>query len=118
ASVGFGAESTGIDTNDVNAWIRTSFRSWLTRSYPEITTKFYPEWFHDHPIGLNPTPFTNWLSEVFPDLETEMYPTWMENHSAEALGTNVPAWWATVKKGRFSVSPAAQPLPTIVRGPY
>jgi len=113
-----GQQSTGVDTNDVRAWLRGPFRSWLTRSYPEITTKVYPEWFHDHPLGLNPVPFTNWLSEVFPDLETETYPTWLENRSDEALGTNMPAWWATVQKGRFAVSPSAQPLPAIVRGPY
>jgi hypothetical protein len=118
ATIGFGAERTGIDTNDVRVWLTNSFRPWLTRSYPEITSKFYPEWFHDHPAGLNPIPFTNWLSDVFTDLETEMYPTWMENISSEALGTNVPAWWGSVQKGKFSVSPAAQPIPSIIRGPY
>ncbi|HWN94115.1 MAG TPA: metallophosphoesterase family protein [Methylomirabilota bacterium] len=118
AGAASGQQSTGVDTNDVRAWLRGPFRSWLTRSYPEITTKVYPDWFHEHPIGLNPALFTNWLSDVFPDLETETYPTWLENRSDEALGTNMPAWWATVQKGRFAVSPAAQPIPAIVRGPY
>src|SRR5437773_8087127 len=113
-----GAESGATDTNDVRVWLTNSFRPWLTRSYPEINSKFYPEWLHDHPAGLLPTPFTNWLDRVFPDLETEMYPTWMENISTEGLGTNIPVWWAGVQKGRFSISPAPQPVPTIMRGPY
>jgi hypothetical protein len=95
-----------------------TFRPWLTKSYPEITSKFYPEWLHDHPAGLQPGPFTNWLSEVFPDLETEMFPTWMENPSMEDLGTTIPAWWAVVMRGKYSVSPMAQQNPTIIRGPY
>ena len=114
----FGAESRAAGTNDVRVWLTNSFRPWLTRLYPEITSKFYPEWLHDHPAGLLPTPFTNWLDSVFPDLETEMYPTWMENISAEGLGTNIPVWWAGVQKGRFSISPAPQLIPTIIRGPY
>ena len=118
ASACFAAETGLVSTNDVNEWLTNSFRNWLRRSYPEITTQFYPEWLHDHPAGLQPEPFTNWLSEVFPDLETEMYPTWLDNPSSEALGTNIPAWWAAVQKGKFSVSPAPQPVPTIIRGPY
>ena len=118
ALTGFSAETSLADTNDVRFWLTNAFTPWLRRSYPEITTKFYPDWLHDHPAGLEPTPFTNWLSEVFPDLETEMYPTWMENISSEQLGTNIPAWWASVRKGKFSVSPTPQPVPTIVRGPY
>lgn len=113
-----GAESRAADTNEVRVWLTNSFRPWLTRSYPEINSKFYPEWLHDHPAGLLPTPFTNWLDRVFPDLETEMYPTWLENVSAEGLGTNIPAWWAGVQKGRSSISPAPQTIPTIIRGPY
>src|SRR5436190_7656783 len=112
------AQSGRGDTNDVRAWLNGAFRSWLTRSYPEINSKDYPEWFHDHPAGLQPRPFTNWLSDVFPDLETETYPTWMENRSQDALGTKIPAWWFEVLKGRFSVSPSAQPIPSIIRGPY
>lgn len=115
---GFAAETRGADTNDVRVWLTNAFRPWLTKSYPEINSKGYPDWLHDHPAGLLPAPFTNWLSAVFPDLETEMYPTWMENLSQEKLGTNIPAWWAAVQKGKFSVSPSAQPIPTIVRGPY
>jgi len=111
-------ESRAADTNDVRAWLTNSFRPWLTRSYPEISSKPYPEWLHDHPAGLLPTPFTNWLETVFLDLETEMYPTWMKNISPEGLGTNIPPWWAGVQKGRFSVSPSTQPVPTITRGPY
>lgn len=42
----------------------------------------------------------------------------MENRSQDALGTKIPAWWFEVLKGRFSVSPSAQPIPSIVRGPY
>ncbi len=118
AMVGFSAENNLSDTNDVQVWLTNTFRPWLRRSYPEITTKFYPDWLHDHPAGLEPTPFTNWLSDVFSDLETEMYPTWLENISSEQLGTNIPAWWASVKTGKYSVSPIPQPVPTIVRGPY
>jgi len=118
AGVGFAAETSPANTNDVQVWLTNAFRPWLTRSYPEITTKFYPEWLHDHPAGLQPAPFTNWLSDVFPDLETEMYPTWMENRSSDALGTNIPVWWAAVQQGKFSVSPVAQPISTIIRGPY
>jgi hypothetical protein len=117
-TLGFAAETEVANTNSVQAWLTNTFRPWLNRSYPEINSKFYPEWLHDHPGGLLPTPFTNWLSNVFPDLETEMFPTWMDNYSADALGTNIPAWWATMLKGKYSVSPAAQPLPTIIRGPY
>jgi hypothetical protein len=111
-------ESRAADTNDVRVWLTNSFRPWLTRSYPEINSKVYPEWLHDHPPGLVPGPFTNWLDNVFPDLETETYPTWMRNVSAEGLGTNIPTWWGSVQKGRFSVSPAPQRVPTIIRGPY
>ncbi len=107
-----------MDTNDVHVWITNKFRPWLTRSYPEVNSRYYPDWFQNHPAGLRPVPFTNWLSEVFPDLDTEMYPTWMENVSAEALGTNIPAWWAGVVAGKYSVAPSAQPVPSIVRGPY
>jgi hypothetical protein len=114
----FGAEDRSADTNDVQTWVTRDFRPWLTRSYPEIRTKFYPEWFHDHPAGLDPAPFTNWLAEVFPDLETESYPTWLENLDSDKLGTNVPAWWASVKAGKYSVSPVPQQVPTIIRGPY
>jgi hypothetical protein len=118
ATSAFGAETRAADTNDVHLWMTNVFRPWLTRSYPEITSSFYPEWFHDHPAGLLPGPFTNWLSEVFPDLETEMYPTWLKNPSLERLGTNIPPWWAATRKGKFSVSPASKPLATIIRGPY
>src|SRR5258705_9927550 len=118
AGAGFAAETSSVDTNDVRVWLTNAFRPWLTRSYPEITTQLYPEWLHDHPPGLQPTPFTNWLSEVFPDLEAEMYPTWLENPSLDGLGTNIPVWWGSVQKGRGSVSPTAQPIPTIVRAPY
>src|SRR6185503_18637843 len=55
---------------------------------------------------------------TFADLETEMFPTWLDSSSPETLGTNMPPWWASVLKGKYSVSPAAQPLPTIIRGPY
>ena len=112
------AETSVIQTNHAQAWLTNTFRPWLTRSYPEVNSKFYPEWLHDHPGGLLPGPFTNWLSNVFPDLETEMFPTWMDNFSPDTLGTNIPAWWGVMLKGKYSVSPAAQPLPTIVRGPY
>jgi len=118
AATASGAESRAADTNDVRVWLTNAFRPWLTRSYPEINSKVYPEWLHDHPPGLLPTPFTNWLDKVFPDLETETYPTWMKNISAEGLGTNIPPWWASVQKGRFSISPAPQAVPTIIRGPY
>jgi len=117
-SVGFGAEPGLGDTNDVHVWLTNSFRPWLTRSYPEINSKVYPEWLHDHPAGLLPAQFTNWLDKVFPDLETETYPTWMNNISQDGLGNTIPAWWTGVQKGKFSVSPAAQPIPAIVRGPY
>ena len=113
-----GAESRVADTNDVRVWLTNTFRPWLVRSYPEISSKVYPEWLHDHPPGLAPGPLTNWLDQVFPDLETETYPTWLRNVSREGLGTNIPTWWGSVQKGRFSVSPAPQPVPTIVRGPY
>jgi hypothetical protein len=113
-----GAESRAADTNDVRVWLTNTFRPWLTRSYPEINSKVYPEWLHDHPVGLLPSSFTNWLDNVFPDLETETYPTWMKNISSEGLGTNIPSWWAGVQKGKFSVSPSTQPVPTIIRGPY
>ncbi len=112
------AESRAVDTNDVRVWLTNSFRPWLTRSYPEITSKVYPDWLHDHPPGLLPAPFTNWLDRTFPDLETETYPTWMKNVSSEGLGTNIPAWWSSVQKGKFSVSPAPQPVPSLIRGPY
>ena len=112
------SEARAAETNDVRAWLTNSFRPWLTRSYPEINSKVYPEWLHDHPIGLAPTPFTNWLDNVFPDLETETYPTWLKNISAEGLGKNIPPWWAGVQKGKFTVSPSPQPVPTIIRGPY
>jgi hypothetical protein len=115
---GFGATTSVVDTNDVHVWMTNTFRSWLSRSYPEINSRFYPEWLHDHPAGLQPGPFTNWLSDVFPDLETEMFPTWLDNPSLEALGTNIPPWWAVAMKGKYSVSPAAQPIATIIRGPY
>jgi hypothetical protein len=118
AGAGFAAETTAVDTNDVRVWLTNAFRPWLVRSYPDVTSQFYPEWLHDHPPGLQPAPFTNWLSDVFPDLETEMYPTWLENPSLDALGTNIPVWWGSVQKGRVSVSPSAQPIPTIIRGPY
>jgi hypothetical protein len=118
AAFSFGVEGRAADTNDVRVWLTNSFRPWLARSYPEINSKVYPEWLHDHPTGLLPTPFTNWLDRVFPDLETETYPTWMRNVSADGLGTNIPAWWAGVQKGKFSVSPSPQPVPTIIRGPY
>src|SRR5688572_19910701 len=103
--IGFAAETAALNTNDVRVWLTNSFRSWLTRSYPDVNSKFYPEWLRDHPAGLQPAPFTNWLTEVFPDLETEMYPTWMENFSPDMLGTNIPAWWDGVLKGKYSVSP-------------
>ena len=118
ASAGFGAEFPATDTNDVHLWVTNVLRPWLSRSYPEINGSFYPEWLHDHPAGLKPGPFTNWLSEVFPDLETEMFPTWLENPSPETLGTNIPAWWAAAMKGKYSVSPSAKPIATIIRGPY
>jgi len=111
------AQTRALDTNDVNVWLTNTFRPWFTRSYPEVTSKPFPDWFHDHPLGLRPTQFTNWLSESFPDLETEMYPTWMENKSPD-FSTNIPAWWASVLQGKFAQSPAPQPLPSIVRGPY
>jgi hypothetical protein len=111
------AQNRSLDTNDVHVWLTNKFRPWLTRSYPEVTSKFYPDWFHDHPIGLRPTPFTNWLSETFPDLETETYPTWLENPSPE-MATNIPAWWGSVLQAKYSVSPIAQQIPTIIRGPY
>jgi hypothetical protein len=113
-----GAQTRALNTNDVNVWLTNIFRPWLTRSYPDIRSEYYPDWFHNHPAGVRPTEFTNWITEVFPDLDTEMYPTWFENHSPEALGTNVPAWWASVLQGRFSVAPVPQPVPSIVRGPY
>ena len=116
ASGGFAAETTALNTNDVRVWLTNSFRPWLTRSYPEVNSKFYPDWLQDHPAGLQPGPFTNWLSSVFPDLETEMYPTWMENYSQEMLGTNIPAWWDAVQRGKFSVSPGARTIPSITRG--
>jgi hypothetical protein len=115
---GFAAEPNVVDTNNVQAWLTNTFRPWLTRSYPEVTSKFYPEWMHDHPGGLQPSPFTNWLGNAFPDLETEMFPTWMDNFAPEAVGTSIPSWWGVMLKGKYSVSPAAQPLPTIIRGPY
>ena len=118
AVTGFGAETRVADANDVRVWMTNAFRPWLTRAYPEIYTGFYPDWLHDHPSGLQPGPFTKWLSEAFPDLETEMFPTWMENPSPEMLGTNIPAWWGAVRKGKFSVSPAARPIARIIRGPY
>ena len=118
APCGFAAETTAVDTNNVQAWLTNTFRSWLVRSYPEVTSRFYPEWLHDHPGGPMPGPFTNWLSSTFADLETEMFPTWLDSSSPETLGTNMPPWWASVLKGKYSVSPAAQPLPTIIRGPY
>jgi hypothetical protein len=111
-------EARAADTNDVRAWLTNSFRPWLTRSYPEINSKPYPEWFHDHPPGLLPTPFASWMDRVFLDLQTETYPTWMKNISADGLGTNIPPWWAGVQKGKFSVSPSPQPVPSIIRGPY
>jgi hypothetical protein len=114
----FAAETSAVETNNVQAWLTNAFRPWLTRSYPEVTSKFYPDWLHDHPGGLVPEPFTNWLSAAFPDLETETFPTWLDNFTPEAAGTNIPAWWGVMLKGRYSVSPSAQPLPTIVRGPY
>jgi hypothetical protein len=115
---GTAAEPSAVDTNSVFAWMTNTFRPWLTRYYPEVNSKFYPEWVHDHPGGLVPGPFTNWLGNAFPDLETEMFPTWMDNFSPEVVGTNIPAWWGVMLKGKYSVSPAAQPLPTIIRGPY
>ena len=118
ASIGFATGTRAADTNDVHGWLTNTFRPWLTRSYPEIYTSFYPEWLHDHPIGLQPDPFTNWLSDVFPDLDTEMFPTWLENPSLDRLGTNIPAWWGAAMKGKYSVSPAAKPIATIIRGPY
>src|SRR5688572_14217420 len=42
------------DTNDIQLWLTNTFRPWLIRSYPEVTTKFYPDWFHDHPLGVRP----------------------------------------------------------------
>ncbi len=118
AGLARGAETSSVDTNDVRVWLTSRFRPWLTRSYTEISSKTYPEWFHDHPSGLQPSIFTNWLSEVFPDLETEMFPTWLENVSHDKLGTRIPAWWTAVMQGRYSVSPSPQPIPTIIRGPY
>jgi len=53
-----GAEPLAAGTNEVHAWLTNSFRPWLTRSYPEISSKFFPEWLHDHPAGLLPTPFS------------------------------------------------------------
>src|SRR5436190_6553445 len=111
------AQNRSVDTNDVHVWLTNKFRPWLVRSYPEVTTKFYPDWFHDHPIGLRPTPFTNWLSDTFPDLETEIYPTWLENLSPD-MATNIPNWWGSVLQAKYSVSPIAQQIPTIIRGPY
>ena len=95
-----------MDTNDVHVWLTNKFRPWLTRSYPEVNSRYYPDWFQNHPAGLRPVPFTNWLSEVFPDLDTEMFPTWMENVSSEALGTNIPAWWASVVAGMPAWTPS------------
>jgi len=118
ASLGLGAETGVTTTNGAQAWATNTLRSWLTRSYPEITSSFYPEWFHDHPAGLQPGPFTNWLSDVFPDLETEMFPTWLENPALDRLGTNIPPWWAATMKGKYSVSPVARPIARIIRGPY
>jgi hypothetical protein len=118
AASGFAADSATPGTNDLRGWLTNTFRPWLTRSYPEVNSKFYPDWLQDHPAGLQPEPFTNWLSDVFPDLETEMYPTWMDNFSPDNLGTNLPAWWVAVQRGRFSVSPTPRPIPKIVRGPY
>ncbi|HTD66676.1 MAG TPA: metallophosphoesterase family protein, partial [Candidatus Limnocylindria bacterium] len=118
AAVSAEAQTRSLNTNDVNVWLTNIFRPWLTRSYPEITSKYYPDWFENHPAGVRPAEITNWLSGVFPDLETEMYPTWMQNYSSDALGTNVPVWWASVLQGRFSVAPVPQPVPSIVRGPY
>ncbi|HXJ59789.1 MAG TPA: metallophosphoesterase family protein [Verrucomicrobiae bacterium] len=120
-TAGFAADAPTaamVNTNDVFAWVTNTLRPWLTRSYPEINSKFYPEWLHDHPGGLVPGPFTNWLGNAFPDLETEMFPTWLDNFVPDTVGTNIPAWWGIMLKGKYSVSPAAQPLPTIVRGPY
>lgn len=111
------AQTRSVDTNDVHVWLTNKFRPWLTRSYPEVTSKFYPDWFHDHPIGLRPTPFTNWLADTFPDLETESYPTWLENLSPD-MATNIPNWWGSVLQGKYTVSPVAQQIPTITRGPY
>lgn len=105
------------DTNDVHIWLTNTFRPWLIRSYPEVTTKFYPDWFHDHPLGVRPGQLTNWLSDSFPDLETEMFPTWMENPSPD-MSKTIPSWWASVLQGRYAVSPAPQMIPTIIRGPY
>ncbi len=115
---GFIGKARAADTTQVQAWVTNTFRPWLTRSYPDINGSYYPEWFHDHPAGLQPGPFTNWMSDVFPDLETEMFPTWMENPDLDRLGTNIPAWWAVAMKGKYTVSPAARPIPTILRGPY
>jgi hypothetical protein len=118
AVAGFGAEPQAANTNDVRYWMTNTFRPWLVRSYPQITSSFYPEWFHDHPIGLQPGTFTNWLSEVFPDLETESYPTWLENPSLDRLGTNIPPWWRSITKSKYTVSPASKPIAAISRGPY
>lgn len=112
------AQSRRANTNDVHYWLSNTFRSWLVRSYPDITSRNFPDWFQNHPAGLRPEPFTNWLSEVFPDLETETYPTWLENVSSEALGTNIPPWWKSVLAGKYSVAPLPQPVPNIIRGPY
>ena len=106
------------NTNDVRAWSTNTFRNWLTRSYPEINNSFYPDWFKEHPPGLQPAPFTNWLTAVFPDLESEMFPTWLENPDLERLGTNIPPWWEVAMKGRYTVSPPARPIAAITRGPY
>lgn len=118
AAPGFAAETGAGDTNNVTAWLTNTFRPWLTRYYPDVNSRFYPEWLHDHPGGLVPGPFTNWLGRAFPDLETEMFPTWLDNFSPDLVGTGIPAWWGVLLKGKYSVSPAAQPIPTITRGPY
>lgn len=118
AFTSFAAESRTATTTNVMSWMTNTFRSWLTRSYPDINNSFYPDWVKEHPPGLQPGPFTNWLAEVFPDLESEMFPTWLENPDLEHLGTNVPTWWEVAMKGKYSVSPAARPIATIIRGPY
>src|SRR5438067_8082135 len=117
-ATGFAAETRVADTNDVQVWLTNAFRPWLTRAYPEIYSSFYPEWFHDHPAGLLPGPFIAWLAEAFPDLETERFPTWLDDPSEDKLGTTIPAWWSSVKKGKYSVSPLARPIARITRGPY
>jgi len=118
ANAGVTAETRAADTNDVHVWLTNAFRPWLTRAYPEIYGSFYPEWFHDHPAGLQPGPFISWLTETFPDLETESFPTWFDDVSEDKPGLTIPAWWAAVKKGRNSVSPSAKPIARITRGPY